>query len=315
MTRFDDQKRVEAIGWFLSLRDAATADWDGFTTWLEQDAAHSDIYEEVALADGDYAALAGAAAVPTSSNDNLESVRPKVRRFAGWSLAIVATLGAVGYPLLNTAPATYAVETAPGERNRVTLADGSRIELNGGTRITLRRDDDRFASLDRGEATFTVVHDANNPFTVHVGDDQVQDVGTVFNIVRGADGLETTVASGAVLYNPGREAVQVVAGHKLQTSPGRMALTVIAPAEVASWRTNKLIYKDASFDTVAADLSRNLGSPVRVSPDIAQRRFSGIIMLDGNRTTLARKIGSLLGVTMTHDFNGWRMSSQVRDNQ
>lgn len=314
MTGSDEQKREEAIGWFLSLRDPASADWDGFTAWLEQDEAHAGLYEEVALADGDYASLVTAAAMPEPSNDNVEADRRHFRRRAGWALAMVAMVGAVGYPLLPTAPATYAIETAPGERNNVTLDDGTRIELNGDTKLLLHKGDNRFAALDRGEATFTVVHDTHNPFTVHVGEDQVQDVGTVFNIVRGTNGLETTVASGAVLFNPDREAVQVVAGHRLRTSAGSMSLTAVAPSEVASWRANKLIYKDAPLDQVAADLSRNLGTPVHIMPDVATRRFSGVIMLSGDKAMMIPRIGALLDVTITHDFNGWRMSSRVRDN-
>lgn len=314
MTHFDDQKREEAVSWFLSLRDPMTADWDGFTTWLEQDQVHGEIYEEVALADGAYGDLQMAAALPLPSNDNPASDRWQARHI-GWAMAAVAMIGAVAYPLLDQAPATYAIETAPGQRNSVSLDDGTRIDLNGDTKITLKKGDNRFASLDRGEARFTVIHDASNPFTVHVGEDQIQDVGTVFNVVRNAHGLETAVASGAVLYNPGRETVRVDAGRRLQSSAGSMALTNIAPADVAAWRMNKLIYKDVALETVAADLSRNLGTPVHIAPDIAMQRFSGVIMLDGDKAKLLPKIGPLLDVTIAHDVDGWRMSSQVRDRQ
>ncbi len=315
MPPIDESKDAEAVAWFLNLRDPATADWDGFTDWLEQDPAHGALYEAVAFADGDYAALVAEAAMPVPSNDNPQIERRRLPWVMGWAAATAAVIGAFSYPLLTAAPQAYAVETAAGERHMVKLDDGTRIELNGDTRITLHKGDARFASLDRGEATFTVIHDASHPFTVHVGDDQVQDVGTMFNIVRGKDGIETSVGSGAVLYNPDREAVQIVAGHRLQTSTGNMALSTIAPSEVATWRSNRLIFKDASLDRVATDLSRNLGMPVRISPDIAMRRFSGVIMLNGDRATLLPRIGSLLDVTMKQEFDGWRMSSRVRDDR
>ena len=316
MSQIEDKKREAAAAWFLNLRDPATADWEGFMAWLEADPTHNDLYEAVALADNDYGVLIEDAALPQPSNDNPQIERRRIGRFAGWATAAAAVVAAASYPLLTTAPASYAIETGVGERNSVRLDDGTRIDLNGGTRITLRKGDNRYASLDRGEAVFTVVHDEKNPFTVHVGDDQLQDVGTVFNVVRDKGVVETSVASGAVLYNPDGEAVRVDAGHVLRTAANgaTMTLAAIAPAEVASWRDNKLIYKNAPLGRVAADLSRNLGTKVRISPDIAARPFSGVIVLGGDQATLLPRIGAMLDVTISHESDGWRLSSRVRDS-
>ena len=318
MSPIEDKKREEAAAWFISLRDPAMADWEGFTAWLEADPAHNGLYEAIALADGDYGALVDRTAPPQPqpSNDNPRTEPRRIRRIAGWATAAAAVAAAVGYPLLIATPESYAIETAAGQRNSVQLDDGTRIELNGDSRITLRKGDNRFASLDRGEATFTVAHDASNPFTVHVGGDQFQDVGTVFNIVRDSGGVETAVASGAVLYNPGRDAVRIDAGHILKASAGAggLSLTAIEPTEIASWRTNRLIYKNVPLEKVAADLSRNLGTAVRIAPEIAGRPFSGVIMLGGDEATLLPQIGAMLDVTVTHETNGWRLSSRDRDS-
>lgn len=318
MSQIDDYKREEAVAWFIGLRDPATADWDGFMAWLEADPAHNGLYEAVALADGDYAGLIDAAALPQPSNDNPQIDRRKIGRFAGWATAAAAVVVvAAGYPLLSPAPATYAVETGLGEHRSVQLDDGTRIELNGNSRLTLRKGDNRYASLDRGEAAFTVVHDEQNPFTVHVGADRFQDVGTVFNIVRDGGMIETAVASGAVVYNPHGEAVRIDAGHVLRSSPdgASMTLGAISPTEVAAWRQNELIYKNATLGRVAADLSRNLGMPIRIAPDIAARPFSGVIRLGGDQATLFPRIAALLDVTITHESNGWRLSSRARDSR
>ncbi len=317
MSQTEDKKREEAAAWFVNLRDPATADWEGFMAWLEADPAHNDLYEAVAFADGDYGDLVEDAARPQPSNDNPHIERRRIGRFAGWAAAAAATVAAVSYPLLTTAPATYAVETGIGQRQTVSLDDGTRIELNGDTRITLRQGDNRYASLDRGEAAFTVVHDERNPFTVHVGDDQLQDVGTVFNVVRDGAMVETAVASGAVLYNPDGEAVRVDAGRVLRVAAGDGSVTLgqVAPIEVAAWRQNKLIYKNAKLGKVAADLSRNLGTHFRISPDIAARPFSGVIILGGDQATLFPRIAAMLDVTITHEADGWRLSSRTRDSR
>jgi len=317
MSQIDHARMEEAATWFVRQRDPASADWEGFINWLEQDPANNDAYEAIALADGDYGTLVGVTAPPQPSNDNPATEPRRIGRMAGWAAAATAVLVAVAYPLLNSAPEVYVVETAPGQRNTIRLDDGTRIDVNGDSKITLRRGDNRFASLDRGEATFTVTHDERNPFSVKVGDDIIQDVGTVFNIVRDGDGMETAVSSGMVVYNPAGEATRVGAGQVLRLSATgkRVTIGTIAPGEVATWRSDRLVYRDAPIARVAADLSRNLGTPVRISPDIADHRFSGVLMLDGDQAALLPRIGTMLDVTTTHEVDGWRLSSRTADNR
>lgn len=317
MSQIDERKMEEAAAWFVRQRDPATADWEGFIAWLERDPANNTAYEAVALADGDYGTLVAATAPPQPSNDNPVAEPRRIGRIAGWAAAAAAVLVAAAYPMLNSAPEVYAVETAPGQRDTVRLDDGTRIDLNGDSRITLHRGDNRFASLDRGEATFTVTHDERNPFAVKVGDDVIQDVGTVFNIVRDSNGMETAVSSGMVVYNPDGEAKRVGAGQVLRLSADRSKVTVgvIAPTEVATWRSDRLVYRDAPLVRIAADLSRNLGTPVRISPDIAQQRFSGVIMLGGDQAALLPRIGAMLDVATTHEVDGWRLSSRTGDSR
>jgi len=316
MSQIDDRKKEEAAAWFVRQSDAATADWAGFMAWLEQDPANNHAYEAVALADRDYGELVVDAALPQPSNDN-PGDRRRIGRFVGWATAAAAAIAAISYPLLTAAPETYAVETPTGQRDSVRLDDGTRIDLNGGSRITLRKGDNRFASLDRGEATFTVTHDERHPFSVRVGDDVVQDVGTVFNIIHEKGMMETAVSSGAVIFNPDGEAVRVNAGQVLRLSADGRSVTVgtIAPAEVGAWRGGRLIYKDAPLGRVAADLSRSLHKPVRISPDIATRPFSGVIMLGGDEAALLPRIGAMLDVTIAHEADGWRLSSRSGDSR
>lgn len=317
MSRTDEARKEEAAAWFIRLRDPATADWAAFTAWLERDPANNAAYEAVALADGDYETLVERAVPAQPSNDNPAGEPRRLGQVAGWATAAAAVVvAAISYPLLTGAPATYAVETAAGQRDTIRLDDGTRIDINGNSRITLRKNDNRFASLDRGEATFTIAHDPENPFSVKIGDDVIRDVGTVFNIVRDdAGGMETAVSSGAVIYNPDGEAVRVGAGQVLRLSTDGTTVTVgaVAPSDVAAWRSHRLVYKNAPLSRVAADLSRNLGTPVRISPDIAARPFSGVILLGGDQAALLPRIGAMLDVTITHEVDGWRLSSHHGD--
>ena len=315
MPHSDDQKREAAITWYLRLREPADADWDGFMAWLEEDPRHDMLYQEVANAHDAYGDLVDTADSRKASNDNARTSPRRLKFFAGIATAAAASIaGIVGYPMLTAGPATYVVETRPGQHQTVQLDDGTRIELNGDTKITLRKGNARFAALDRGEATFTVTHDAHNPFAVHVGDDVYQDVGTVFDITHTSGGaVETAVSRGAVLYNPGSDAVRIDAGKILRIAGGAATLATIDTTTVATWREGRLIYKQASIARIADDVSRNLGVPIRVSPDVAAQTFSGVVNLGGDESTILPRIGSILDISVARDADGWRMSSRTRD--
>jgi transmembrane sensor len=88
--------------------------------------------------------------------------------------------------------------TAAGERETVTLADGTRFVLAPATTLRLgpsRRD----VYLD-GEAFFAVAHDARRPFVVHAANAVVQDIGTQFEVrhYRGSESVDVVVAEGMV---------------------------------------------------------------------------------------------------------------------
>ena len=42
--------RDQAVMWAVAVNDPGFADWDGFTAWLEADAAHAEAYDHAVLA-------------------------------------------------------------------------------------------------------------------------------------------------------------------------------------------------------------------------------------------------------------------------
>jgi transmembrane sensor len=222
MLAAEDKARRQAMDWLIMLRDPATADWVGFTEWLEADPVNNQAYEAAALADDAIVAALARSDVspagPASSNDNDEVAAPGRRGFFVWSAGAAAAVLAVaiGPPMLQQQPQPYVIATGAGEHRSVTLDDGTRVELNGDSRLSVANGKARTAALDRGEATFTVVHDEAHPFVVTVGEHEVRDVGTVFNIARSPDAIEIAVAEGSVLFNPAREAVSLKKGQFLR---------------------------------------------------------------------------------------------------
>jgi len=309
--------RDEAAEWFLRQRDPARADWDGFLLWLEADAAHNAAYEAVALADDDIAQLIESAEPgPLASNDNRsEERRPgrwRLVTFGGVAAAVAA--GFLAWPMMTVGPASYMIETRPGEQRAIQLDGGTRIELNGGSRITLRRGDARYASLDRGEAMFSVVHDPQHPFEVQAGDMLLRDIGTEFNVRRDAagTGLEASVARGSVMLDPDGQAIRLDAGRVARLAAADITLGRVEPGEVGTWRRSRLVYREASLDRIAEDLARGLGVPVTVDSALPDTRFSGVIMLDTDRSKTFTRIGSLLDVEAVRVGEGWRLQPRKR---
>ncbi|WP_114951693.1 FecR family protein [Sphingosinicella terrae] len=316
-----DQIYDEAIDWVVRLRDAGPDGWEAFTAWLEADPAHAAAYEEAALADQDWGELAPpprriapdhvspvppffGAPAPAPSRHGLTR-----RRWLGGAIA-ASLIGLVGYGTLAPDRSVYAVETGAGERRSVALADGSRIDLNGSTRLRLDRDAPRFARLEQGEALFTVVHDDRRPFEVEVAGTRLRDMGTVFNVVSDRGSLEVGVAEGAVLYDPDGEAVNLTRGMTLRRdSGGRAQLSNREPEAVAGWRDGRLVYASATVGQVAADLSRNLGVTVATTPVVERQPFTGVIILDPQPQSTIDRAAGLLGVEADRSDEGWILKS------
>ncbi len=307
-----DRLREAAVGWAIRLNDEAFDDWDGFAAWLEADPAHALAYEEV-LAAGDAADVALRQRPAPSISTPPPAAKPLPwRRQAAGGLAAAVLVGALGWGTMRLLPAPYAIETGPGEQRTVSTGAAT-IALNGGTRLLLDGHNVHVVTLERGEALFEVRHDPDRPFTVHVGDGEVRDVGTRFDLARDLGATRVAVAEGTVLYNPSAEAVRLDAGQMLATNDGAPALRVapVSPAEVGGWREGRLSYRQAPLSSVAADLTRGLGVPIVPAPEIAAQPFTGAIVYRGDRARFLAGLGPLLDVTVKHDHERWLLTRKA----
>jgi len=302
----------QAIAWHLRQRDMADSEWRDFIVWLETDPAHARAFDAVAL---DQAMLVENATIfhsaPTEpANDNIAAPARKRWWAAGGVAAAAAIAVALVPSMLRPASDLYTVTTRPGEQRNVALAGGSRIEMNGGSRVTLDRNNSRFAALDDGEATFHVQHDAANPFVLRSGSISVQDLGTVFNVVRDGKRLDVEVAEGAVLFQPGREAVTVKAGSALTAREdlGRVTTAAIDVARVGGWRTRALTFRGEPVAQVAAALRRLNGAILVLDPALSARPFTGMLQLTGEAKRDVPRIAALIGAKWRQDGERWVLS-------
>jgi transmembrane sensor len=223
--------------------------------------------------------------------------RPSVWRWAApaGGLALAAAVAAVVLPSVVVTPPTVATyATARGEHRHLTLTDGSIVDLDAGTKLTVAMSGkERRLTLTEGQALFDVAPDPKRPFVVAAGDRLVRDIGTQFDVKRQAGLLTVTVASGRVSVEPA-----AVPGRAIQLGPGqRLALddsgvgqlTSVDPAETLSWMSHKLVYRNAPLSDVVADLNRQFDEQTTIAdPELAKTPITGVIVLDNQRAVMSR---------------------------
>lgn len=274
--------RAAAADWLARLDrpDVGEADWIAFDAWLEAAPEHKLAYDEVLALWSDVEAAA-----PSLDQALTPPRAPASRR---WVLAgglAAAGLVAAITPWSDFTAPTVTYQTARGERQSVTLSDGTRIDLNAGSRLTVRLTGrERRVAIDGGQAIFDVAKDPRRPFLIEAGDRTVRVVGTQFD-VRYRDGRQSvTVARGVVEVRPtagAGKAYRLTVGQRLDHMAGAPDAEVTAgsPQAVFAWRSGKLVYRDEPLANVVADLNQYADRPIRLADARTGRLpFSGVLV-------------------------------------
>ncbi|WP_394761417.1 FecR family protein [Phenylobacterium sp.] len=319
LTRGDDARRACAADWLVrlgstSLADAEAVEFDG---WLSAHPANARAY------DAALSVMLEVEAASAEINDRLAAApAPRARaNRRGWlvagGLAAAATMALAVMPFSAIAPAaTMTFATAKGEHRTVKLADGSTVELNAGTQlsVTLGRHQRRLV-MPQGEAVFDVAADKDRPFLIAVGDRTVRVVGTRFDVRHRGDQLSVTVERGVVEVRPndgvaGRS-FRLHPGQRLDTAQGAPAvqLSVVDPRQIESWRTGRLIYRDQPLSDVIVDLNQQFARPIVLEdPALAQTRVSGVLVLD-DQDAVIRRLALLAPIKATPSGSTVRLRS------
>lgn len=299
----DNPTFEQAAMWAVRTGDPDFQDWESFIDWLESDPANATAYDRVKAGVDDAAEALGDAVLPV--NDN-EAIGPQGnRRWFAMAASMAAAVAAIfGAWLLNDP--TYSIETRPGEARLVELEAGGEVLLAGGTSMTFDQDNPNLVVLDRGQALFTLTHDAQRPFKVEVGENTLVDIGTVFDVKYAGAKLAVAVSDGAVVLNPGDENVEIAKGQLLTFDESRSSYQVgpIALSQVGEWREGRLTFRDEFIADVAADLARSTGLEFEVAPSASSMQVSGSILLDPVRDD-PKTLGPLLGVRVSKSGEKW----------
>ena len=150
--------------------------------------------------------------------------------------------------------------TAVGEQRTVSLSDGSTVQLNTDTALSITMTDgSRRLTLHRGEAFFTVAPDASRPFEVVADHGVIRALGTTFNVRTDHDLTTVTVAEhGVKVMLESDVSVDVQAGERIQYHHNQWLGSVEQTdmTRTLAWRRHRLMFDHDPLPVVLAELSR-----------------------------------------------------------
>jgi transmembrane sensor len=316
-TDIDAEIAEAAIDWLVRLQGETVTerDWLDFDAWLTASPVHAQAYDAVLAFDYrldlDARLAQGAPVSAPLSASNVVPLRPARRAWlwsAGAAIAATFVAGAILLPnsgLMGVHETTYS--TGVGERRTIALEDGSRIEMNAASRLTVRFERNaRRVHLGDAQAYFDVAKDTSRPFLISAGDTQVRVVGTQFD-VRHRDGqVAVNVQRGLVEVRPNlpsdAASFRLRPGQGLSHRKGQTAdarLSTVAVEEVAGWRQGRLIYRDQPLSQIAGDMNRLFPRPVKLGDaQAANMRLSGVLIVD-EQDAMVDRLSHLLPVRTT----------------
>lgn len=297
----------QAAEWYLDQREGLDAAQRArFLAWLRQSPLHVAEYLGMARLHGD---LNGAASLDpldiagltelAATERAVVPLRPLMPRAPStiparrtgtpwWQQALAAVAVALigGAAFLHDTPAPMDVYASAGEVRQLALDDGTLLQLDRGSAVAVQYDNKqrRFALL-RGGALFDVGKDSVRPLRVSVGEQVLEDVGTVFDAHRTADGASVAVISGEVRIWPGEPSsartealADLHAGQYAEVSSGRLAALERRAdlTQRTAWLPADIHFEHSTVAEVARRFDAYGGKPLRIDdPALAATRISG----------------------------------------
>jgi len=299
-----DSVHAQAVDWLLRIRSENCPETErhAFNTWLEESASHRQAYETV-LAQWEWMEPFKAMNFP--ARDAALRYRGKSPRRLFIYSAAATLLLAMGLTAFMPngwlgIPHTYVAEK--GDRQTVTLADGSRIELNTESEVRVHFNHwQRSVEIIKGEAFFTVNHDAERPFEVRAGSGRIRDIGTAFEVYIKPEHVIVAVQEGIVEVQASGKR-ELTAGQQLAFSNSGefQALQAQDVAGLTAWRQGNLIFRNRRLDDVLAEVGRYHDTRVRLQNEtLGKLRVSGTFHTAELGDTL-NAIAAILPVNIDH---------------
>lgn len=266
------------MAWFVELQSEHCDEKrrQRFQAWLAEHEAHQWAYQE---AENLWSNMDNLKFGDVPGLESARQARPHSGLHPALSALLLGAAMAGGWQEYTAETLHY--ETAIGQRRGIELADGSHIELNAASRLSVRISPlRRRIELLEGEAQFSVAHGSLRPFTVDAGELHIRDIGTVFTVQKHRQNVSVSVVEGVVAVNDSHRwfGDDLKAGYRRQLDrDGRLQAPEQADVgQATAWIRGILAFDHTTLAEAAAELERHHAVRfVFADPDLPGQTLSG----------------------------------------
>jgi len=160
-------------------------------------------------------------------------------------------------PTKNTGTGYNTISTPRGGQFEVVLPDGSIVTLNAASSLRfatdMHRQEKRTVTL-HGEGYFDVAKNKNKPFIVETDQQQIEVLGTIFNVNSyNTQKSVTTLLEGAVLIN-NRQKLRP--GQQAQVEPNKLNISTVDVQDFVDWKKNVFVFRQENLQSIMERISR-----------------------------------------------------------
>jgi len=201
------------------------------------------------------------------------------------------------------APRYQTYMTTVGGREKLSLGDGSSIELNTDTVLRIANDsNERKVLLDKGEAYFDIRHNPAHPFVVMAAGHRVRDIGTQFVVRNDPGRLEVRLMQGSAeleSLSDDKQSHTLKPGDVAVAQNGRTTLfkkTSVDLAVELGWRRGLLQFHHTSLAEAAAEFNRYSRERIVIADPIAAKKPINGALPVGDLDEFARMAKNFFGL-------------------
>lgn len=165
-----------------------------------------------------------------------------------------------------------------GKQVNLTLADGTNVWLNSGTRLkypAIFSGKERRVEID-GEGYFKVQKDADCPFRVQTDGGVVEVLGTTFNVeaYSSEHNFRTSLLEGSVKITDNRNGEYLLSPDQMaeMQADGSMKISAISDYDAFRWTEGIIILKNDSFESIMKKFEKYYGVTIKIECD----NFAGV---------------------------------------
>ena len=202
----------------------------------------------------------------------------KLSGIAKYAVAATVLIAALvsAYYLLFLPSGQVMYQTAYGEKQTISLPDGSEVILNASSTLSYASsgwEDNRTVQLE-GEAFFSVT--SGEQFIVETDNGSVSVLGTEFNVRSRQNLFNAVCFEGKIRVDVQKETKELTAGNSIQFENGLL----VAESEVQniaqpSWMTGVITFTDVPLKTALEELTAQFGITITGTPVADSLRFTG----------------------------------------